>query len=608
MAFLSDIPLLDADNAEFNYAAQFVMQTSRMVYVTGKAGTGKTTFLRYLQTVCNKRMAVLAPTGVAAVNAGGQTIHSFFNIKPSVYVPGDKRLRYKAPDRDNDQTLLTDHFRYQRAKLDLIRNLDLLVIDEISMVRCDLLDVVDQLLRFIRRKHFTPFGGLQVILIGDTFQLPPIANPDDWDVLSKFYDSPYFFSAQVMKAVNPVYIELKKIYRQTDHAFIDLLNRVRLNRMNQDDLRLLNSRYLHGFEPDEADEYIILASHNRMVIDTNSRRLAEIDEDLYTYEAEVEGIFPEGSFPADRLLQLKRGAQVMMLRNDRQKRYFNGKIGRVEELDFNRIKVRFPDDSVVDLLRDVWDNIKYTWNEKNKKVVEESAGTFKQFPLKLAWAITVHKSQGLTFDKVIADVAEAFTHGQVYVALSRCTSFQGLLLRSPLKPSAVITDKVVLNFASHETPGTVLLRELEKSREKYYLNTAVSSWLNNEPALACESLLLALEHKEAEIQRILNLLDFAMHRFMRRSMALMKLCAQVLSPEETLVFSEKMLKKRAKDMEKQLKNQTMAGGALVKLLDDLSEHAYAEELVARHQNMLETVTDRLRQLRKDKPYKPLVVK
>lgn len=608
MAFLTDIPALDPDNPEFNYAAQFVMQTSRMVYVTGKAGTGKTTFLRYLQTVCNKRMAVLAPTGVAAVNAGGQTIHSFLNIKPSVYVPGDKRLRYKAPAGDADQTVITDHFKYQRAKLELIKNLELLVIDEISMVRCDLLDVVDQVLRHIRRRHYTPFGGVQVLLIGDTFQLPPIANQDDWDVLSKFYESPYFFSAHVMKLVNPVYIELKKIYRQSDPAFIDLLNRVRLNRLMPDDLRLLNSRYLHGFEPEEADDYIILASHNRMVIETNRRRLEEIDEELYTYEADVEGIFPEGSFPADRLLQLKAGAQVMMLRNDRQKRYFNGKIGHVETLDINSIRVRFPDDSVVDLVRDVWDNIRYTWNEKSKKVVEESVGTFTQFPVKLAWSITVHKSQGLTFDKVIADVAEAFTHGQVYVALSRCTSFQGLLLKTPMRSGSVITDRVVLEFATHETPGTVLLRELEKSKGKYYLHTAIGAWLNNEPALAAESLLLALEQKEAETGRILQLLDYAVNRFMLKSIALMKLGTHILSEEESMVFTKKMLKKRARELEKQLKNQIMAGSALVKLFDDLSEHEFAEAVVSRHQNMTETVTEKLRQLRKDKPYMPVTVK
>jgi len=443
--------VLDRDNAEFNFALEFVLQTNRLVYLTGKAGTGKTTFLKYLRSICNKRMVVLAPTGVAAVNAGGQTIHSFFNIKPSVYVPADKRLRFTVPDSDDDRTSIIDHFRYQREKLDLIRNLELLVIDEISMVRCDLLDVIDQLLRHIRRRHFTPFGGLQVLLIGDTFQLPPIANHDDWSVLSKFYRSPYFFSSMVFMSQKPVYIELKKIYRQKDDTFIELLNRVRLNKLHFDDLRLLNSRYLHGFEPEGREDYVILASHNRMVIETNQKRLDEIDEEPQEFEADISGTFPENSYPADQLLKLKTGAQVMMLRNDRNKRYFNGKIGHITELTGLTMKVKFPDDTVVDVIRETWDNIRYKWDAEKKKVIEESIGSFVQYPVKLAWAITVHKSQGLTFDKVIADVGESFSHGQVYVALSRCTTFGGLLLKSPMTARAIKTDPVVLEFAANET-------------------------------------------------------------------------------------------------------------------------------------------------------------
>ncbi|HLO89769.1 MAG TPA: AAA family ATPase, partial [Lentimicrobium sp.] len=295
MGLCNEELVLDKDNAEFNFAAEFVMQTSRLVYLTGKAGTGKTTFLKYIKEIANKRMVVLAPTGVAAVNAGGQTIHSFFNIKPSVYVPGDKRLRFNVPDNDEEKTSILDHFRFQREKLDLIRNLELLVIDEISMVRCDLLDVIDQLLRHIRRRHYIPFGGVQVLLIGDTFQLPPIANQDDWSVLSRFYKSPYFFSSMVFRSVKPVYIELKKIYRQKDENFIELLNRVRVNKLHFDDLRLLNSRFLHGFDPEDSEDYIILASHNRMVIETNQRRLDEIDEEPEIFEADVTGIFPENS-------------------------------------------------------------------------------------------------------------------------------------------------------------------------------------------------------------------------------------------------------------------------------------------------------------------------
>lgn len=600
MQWESNLPVLDQENAEFNFAAEFVMQTSRLVYLTGKAGTGKTTFLKYLQQTCKKRMVVLAPTGVAAVNAGGQTIHSFFNIKPSVYVPGDRRLRFAVPGRDADKTSITDHFRYQREKLELIRKLELLVIDEISMVRCDLLDVIDQLLRFIRKKHFTPFGGVQVILIGDTFQLPPIANADDWSVLSQFYNSPYFFSARVMQVLSPVYIELKKIYRQTDQTFIELLNRIRLNKLHFDDLRILNSRFLHGFDPESAEDYIILASHNRMVIETNQKRLDEIPEEPQCYEAMVSGTFPESSYPADNLLQLKTGAQVMMLRNDRNKRYFNGKIGHILQLSGDSMKVKFPDETVVDVVRETWDNIRYQWDAKANKVIEESIGRFIQFPVKLAWAITVHKSQGLTFEKVIADVGEAFTHGQVYVALSRCTSFQGLLLRSPMTARAIKTDPVVLKFAAHETPGTMLLKELEKSKTNYYLKTAIRSWLNKEGALASESFLLSLEQQGANHQKAFNLLEFATIRYIKKATAVLQSVLKGPTEEELVIYSEKELTKKKRKLDGLLKEQKGQGETLLSLFDALTELQLAEELIARHYYTLQTLVDLMKSRKKVK--------
>lgn len=590
--------VLDKENAEFNFAAEFVMQTSRLVYLTGKAGTGKTTFLKYIRDISNKRMVVLAPTGVAAVNAGGQTIHSFFNIKPSVYVPGDKRLRFNVPPTDDDKTSILDHFRYQREKLDLIRNLELLVIDEISMVRCDLLDVIDQLLRHIRRRHYIPFGGVQVLLIGDTFQLPPIANQDDWSVLSRFYRSPYFFSSIVFQTLKPVYIELKKIYRQKDENFIELLNRVRVNKLHFDDLRLLNSRYLHGFDPEDSEDYIILASHNRMVIETNQRRLDEIDEEPEEFEASVNGVFPESSYPADQCLKLKIGAQVMMLRNDRNKRYFNGKIGHITFLSEKTIKVRFPDGAVVEVIRETWDNIRYKWDAEKKKVVEESIGSFVQYPVKLAWAITVHKSQGLTFDKVIADVGESFTHGQVYVALSRCTSFSGLLLKSPMTIRAIKTDPVVLEFAQNETPGTILLKELEKSKTNYYLKTAIRSWLSNQPELATESLLLYLEEKGANINRALNFCDFAIQSFLLESTSLVREVFQDKLEDESAIDGLNQKKKGTTALRSKLKDAMIKGQALSTFLEDIGEFSFAEDLVARHAYNVDTLVDAIKQSRK----------
>ncbi len=592
--YIDDIKI-DTDNAEFNFAAEFVMQTYKPVYLTGKAGTGKTTFLKYLRATCNKKMVVLAPTGVAAVNAGGQTIHSFFNIKPSVYVPGDKRLRFHVPGKDEDKTSIQDHFRYQREKLELIRNLELLVIDEVSMVRCDLLDVIDQLLRYIRRRHFTPFGGVQVILIGDTFQLPPIANVDDWQLLSEFYESPYFFSSMVMKASKPVYIELKKIYRQKDQDFIDLLNRVRLNKIHSDDLKLINSRYLHGFDPEGADDYIILASHNRMVIETNRKRLEEINEEPQYFEAEIKGTFPESSYPADVVLELKAGAQVMMLRNDRNKKYFNGKIGHVVSLNEGEIVVRFPDETEVKVMREQWDNIRYKWDQKNHKVIEESVGTFVQFPVKLAWAMTVHKSQGLTFNKVIADVGESFAHGQVYVALSRCTSFKGLLLRSPLSYRSIKTDPLVLQFAQNETPGTVLEEELERCKANYHLKIAVKSWLTDNIALSVESYLLCFEEKNADVNKLLAIGDFAIGRFVRGTTDLLR---NALPDIVDGNIESGDSKKRKRGIRSALKKSLAKAQQLSVLVEDLSQYQFAETLVAKYAYVLNTLEESIKSTRK----------
>lgn len=463
---------LDKENVEFNNAAEFVRHTDKLVYLTGKAGTGKTTFLKYIRNTTAKNTVVLAPTGVAAINAGGVTIHSFFQIPFGPFVPNDSRLRTNATGTENKETIYTT-FKYSEDKRKIIENLEVLIIDEISMVRADMLDVIDKILGVFRRKPYLPFGGVQVILIGDTFQLPPIADNEQWRILSQFYKTPFFFSSKVIEQNTPLYIELKKIYRQNEQEFIDLLNRVRVSQVTPNDFTTLNAKYNPKFSGNGSD-YIILATHNKIVNETNLTKLNQLETELFTYEANVTGTFPDKHKPTDHYLKLKVGAQIMFIKNDtgEYKRYYNGKIGKVKELQESSIIVIFDDESEVEVERAVWNNIKYTYDKKQKKIVEEIIGTFEQFPIRLAWAITVHKSQGLTFEKVIADLGKAFAPGQVYVALSRCTSFSGLMLKTQLNNYAIKTDPRVIEFAKNETPGTLITQQLNTGRADFYYKKA----------------------------------------------------------------------------------------------------------------------------------------
>lgn len=459
---------LDKDNAEFNYAAEFVRHTDKLVYLTGKAGTGKTTFLKYIRATTNKNTVILAPTGVAAINAGGVTIHSFFQVPFGPFVPGDSRLRQTTKDTENKETIYTT-FKYREEKIKIIESLELLIIDEVSMVRADMLDVIDRLLRVFRRKPYLPFGGVQVILIGDTFQLPPIANNGDWSILSQFYKTPFFFNSKVIEENPPVYIELKKIYRQNEQDFIDLLNRVRVNKVNANDFKVLNAKYDPSFSGNGRD-YITLATHNAIVDETNNTKLNQLETDSFTYSANVEGSFPDKHKPTDHYLKLKVGAQVMFVKNDAStpKRYYNGKIGKIKELEDDSIKVVFDDDREVKVEKATWENVEYSYNKDEKRIIEKIVGVFEQFPIRLAWAITVHKSQGLTFEKVIADLGRAFAPGQVYVALSRCTSFSGLVLKTQLNSYAIKTDPNVIEFAKNETPETLITEQLNTGKADFY--------------------------------------------------------------------------------------------------------------------------------------------
>ncbi len=499
---------LDNTNEEFNQAADFVSNTDKLIFLTGKAGTGKTTFLKYIKSLTDKNTVILAPTGVAAINAGGVTINSFFQVPFGPFVPNDKRLRTSKDLGDEDDTTIYTTFRYREEKRKIIENLELLIIDEISMVRCDMLDTIDRVLRVFRKNPTVPFGGVQIILIGDTFQLPPIANEknNEWKILSQFFPTRFFFGSKVMSSLvsekNYVHFELKKIYRQKEQEFIDLLNRVRVNQILNSDIQLLDSKYNPTFSPNGKDNFIILSTHNFQVDQTNQTKLDELTSELKIYKGELDGEFPKDSkgdyvLPTEKDLRLKEGAQLMFLKNDAGefKRYFNGKIGKVKSLAENSIVVEFSDGTKVPVEKATWKHIEYTWNKEKKKVEEKTKGTFTQYPLRLAWAITVHKSQGLTFEKVFADLGAAFEDGQVYVALSRCTSSNGLQLKSRIPPNAIRANLDAIEFAKNETPGTLIVQQLNEGKADFFYKKSRESIRANDIKSAFENFTTAIKFR-----------------------------------------------------------------------------------------------------------------
>ncbi len=432
------------NNTELAFADAFVRQTGANIFLTGKAGTGKTTFLSGLKKECHKQIMVTAPTGVAAINAGGVTLHSFFQLPFGPYIPG----------QDNQNRDYQRFFRFSKEKKRIIKGLDLLIIDEISMVRADLLDSVDAVLRRLRRDQ-RPFGGVQLLLIGDLFQLPPVIKADEWQLLQNYYSSVYFFSSHALAKTEVVTIELKKIYRQSDQKFIDLLNAVRENRLDEGAVALLD-QCAEKPVPDQG--VITLTTHNRKADDINQDHLDRLSESPHELTAEIDGDFPAHSFPTSESLVLKRGAQVMFLRNDNSpdKLYYNGKIGRVSEIHNDRIVVDDPggEDHPVEVKPVDWENITYRVNEEDQTIEEEVIGSFSQFPLKLAWAVTIHKSQGLTFDRAVVDAEDGFAHGQTYVALSRCRSLDGLVLSSPIPRNSVTVSPAIIEFMAGAAGGS----------------------------------------------------------------------------------------------------------------------------------------------------------
>lgn len=462
----------DTGNIKFQLAAELVNQTSRNIFLTGKAGTGKTTFLKFIREQCPKQKAVLAPTGVAAINAGGVTIHSFLQLPFAPFIPSGKGMGFRQQQEEVvNQHSLISRLRFNNDKRKLLQQLELLIIDEISMVRCDLLDAVDTVLRHIRKRPHDRFGGVQVLFIGDMFQLPPVVKEADWQLLSGFYESPYFFSSQVLRDEPPVYIEFDKIYRQSDETFIRLLNQVRNNELDAEGAALLDRLFKPSAIQKKDEGYIILTTHNEQARTINNNALQELPGKAMHYKANIKDDFPANAYPAEEALYLKDGAQVMFIKNDtadRGKRYFNGKIGVVQRLEEKKIFVQCKDEtSEIEVTLEKWDNIRYTIDKTTNGLKEEVLGSFEQFPLRLAWAITIHKSQGLTFDKVIIDAGEAFAPGQVYVALSRCTSMDGLVLKSRLQTGRLFTDKRIVAFSQSIASSGRLQQELEQAKSRY---------------------------------------------------------------------------------------------------------------------------------------------
>ena len=495
---------LDTNNKEFQDALQLITHTRQSVFLTGKAGTGKSTFLKYICNHTKKKYVVLAPTGIAAINAGGVTLHSFFKLPFRPMLPDD-------PDLSLSHGRIFEFFKYPKEKRKIIAEVDLIIIDEISMVRADIIDCVDRILRVYSGNMRLPFGGKQLLFVGDVFQLEPVVPSNQKEILSLFYASPFFFSARVFKDINLVPIELQKVYRQTDSVFINILDRIRNNAARKQELDTLNGRYFPSFEPQNEDMYITLATRRDQVDFINEKKLAELPGEEYVSVGKIEGDFPESSLPTQLNLSIKEQAQVIFIDNDYERRWVNGTIGMVSGIDENGNVYVLLESGVEHLVEPTsWRNYKYKYNEKEKRIEEEIVGTFEQLPIRLAWAITVHKSQGLTFSRVVVDLTGGvFAGGQTYVALSRCTSLEGLVLKSKISSRDIFIRKEIVEFSQIFNNQALIEKSIKESEAELQYGRAAQGFRQGNMKEAVEAFAAAVSKRNEldnpMVQRLLRL-------------------------------------------------------------------------------------------------------
>ena len=521
---------LDTDNKEFQDALQLITHTRQSVFLTGKAGTGKSTFLKYICSHTKKKHVVLAPTGIAAINAEGVTLHSFFKLPFRPMLPDD-------PDLSLKDGRIFEFFKYRKEHRKIISEVELIIIDEISMVRADIIDCVDRILRVFSGNMRLPFGGKQLLFVGDVFQLEPVVPSDQKEILSLFYASPFFFSARVFKSINLVPIELQKVYRQTDPVFINILDRIRSNAARRQELEILNTRYFPEFEPNNEDMYITLATRRDQVDFINEKKLSELPGEEFISAGRIDGDFPESSLPTQLDLAIKEQAQVIFIDNDYERRWVNGTIGMISGIDENGNVYVLLENGIEHLVEPTsWRNYKYKYNEKEKRIEEEIVGTFEQLPIRLAWAITVHKSQGLTFNRVVVDLTGGvFAGGQTYVALSRCTSLEGLVLKSKVTPHDIFVRKEIVQFSQIFNSKELIEKSLRESEAELLYARAAHDFNRGNMKDAVESFALAIgKRNEMDKPLVQRLLRSKLQRMNTQRQEIKKLKEELYAQREIL--------------------------------------------------------------------------